>query len=378
MVEQSGNLFEKLETKIIGHIAETYLRKRRRKTSGKITENEIAQLLKEDVMALSILYNHRPEEVDNRMFQEIGPRAAYVSHYMLLNIAKTYQLVDQYQSLFLHLFHGQQQVKILDLGCGPGSSSLGLKQWIIKSGEALRGQTFRFTGVDQCKPFLKDFRQLFIDADPRFSLKTVHDRVQPHGRLKISREEKYSVIFLSNFINELKSRDKMFWLDFYHKLIDQYLDDQGIIVFMEPALKKTSKALMQLREDLSDIYHTIGPCLHQKICPFLDKAYQREWCHNESNYTESQLVKVLDRLTGLDHRTLKYSYWLATKKSLYDELVNKGVLQRKPEIVRVVSNRINLNKGCKQFICSIDGLQEIRNPPKSLKTRGLLAEYPPK
>jgi ribosomal protein RSM22 (predicted rRNA methylase) len=58
-----------------------------------------------------------------------------------------------------------------------------------------------------------------------------------------------------------------------------FLDDRGAVILIEPALRETSRALLEVRDRLVAAgLHVVAPCFWTGPCPAL--ARERDWCHD--------------------------------------------------------------------------------------------------
>jgi ribosomal protein RSM22 (predicted rRNA methylase) len=81
----------------------------------------------------------------------------------------------------------------------------------------------------------------------------------------------------------------------------------GSLVLIEPALRDTSRALLELRDALVRKGFAIrAPCLFRGDCPALEKA--SDWCHAERNWQMPRAVADIARAAGLHKEALKMSY----------------------------------------------------------------------
>jgi hypothetical protein len=73
----------------------------------------------------------------------------------------------------------------------------------------------------------------------------------------------------------------------------------GVVVLIEPALRETGRALLELRDALlaDGSFQALAPCLTQKPCPAL--ADQRDWCTADRRWTPPPHVVQLANATGL-------------------------------------------------------------------------------
>lgn len=86
------------------------------------------------------------------------------------------------------------------------------------------------------------------------------------------------------------------------------LSGQGNLLLIEPALKATSRAALQVRDRLLQSgWAARFPCLHQQPCPTLAAG---DSCHAESEWSAPQAVQSLWRRAGLAKRVLKMTLLL--------------------------------------------------------------------
>jgi hypothetical protein len=119
-------------------------------------------------------------------------------------------------------------------------------------------------------------------------------------------------------------------------------------VVIEPALRDTSRALLQVRDLLVDRGYAIrAPCLFRGACPALVK--ESDWCHAERSWRMPKLVEELARSAGLHKESLKMSYLV---------IAPKGESWAKPpegSVFRIVSEAL-AGKGRQRFMgCGPEG-----------------------
>ncbi|MCA1825941.1 MAG: small ribosomal subunit Rsm22 family protein [Myxococcales bacterium] len=71
----------------------------------------------------------------------------------------------------------------------------------------------------------------------------------------------------------------------------------GTIVIVEPALKETSRALLELRDRVVAERSVLAPCLTQKPCPAL--ASPKDWCTAAVRWTPPRFFRQLAQATGI-------------------------------------------------------------------------------
>src|SRR5215831_9570652 len=85
------------------------------------------------------------------------------------------------------------------------------------------------------------------------------------------------------------------------------LKKNGSLMILEPALRATSRALLEIRDLLVQRGRAIrAPCLYRGNCPALVK--QSDWCHAERPWQRPAMVEALARAAGLRKESLKMSY----------------------------------------------------------------------
>lgn len=143
------------------------------------------------------------------------------------------------------------------------------------------------------------------------------------------------------------------------------LTEDGVLVLIEPALRETSRELLEVRDVLVSRGHRIlAPCLCEGPCPALER--ERDWCHSERSWEPPEVVSAIMRAAGLRKESLKMSYLILGGERVVDGL------DRSPELFRVVSDALH-SKGRFHYIgCGARGRQGItmlkRHKGKALKT----------
>ena len=150
--------------------------------------------------------------------------------------------------------------RILDVGAGPGPAALAARD--LLGGEA--------TCFDLSEPALAEARALGIQH-------TV--RELPPGE--------FDLTLCANVLLEVPDPAAL-----VRKLT-------GTVVIVEPALRETGRALLQLRDTLlaEGSFQALAPCLTQKPCPALASA--KDWCTAELRWKPPRYFQQLAEATGL-------------------------------------------------------------------------------
>lgn len=196
-------------------------------------------------------------------------------------------------------------LRILDVGAGCGSMSLGLLE-MLASNPHICPDKLELDALDVSSSVLKIWsmvvnewiKSLALPASINVSLLT-QCLIQP-----VHLEKMYDLILLGNVINELP-------VNLHLPIIKQFLghlSHHGQLIIIEPALCHTSRALHHLRdqlaqEKLADIF---APCTRKGFCPALKSS--TDWCHECRTWLPPPELMKLANLTSLRRRDLKWSY----------------------------------------------------------------------
>jgi hypothetical protein len=188
----------------------------------------------------------------------------------------------------------------------------------------------------------------------------------------------FQMILLANIMNEIpgsKKAESMQSQAMLHSLIKRLLDPlYGVVLIIEPGQQDSARTLETIRSDLLEETTTIAPCLHDHECPLLSRG-SRDWCYSERFWQPPAIIEQLDRITGLDHHMLRWSYWMfGAKRSL--KIEEYCCAARKiPRIARLASGMIPDHGRTKVLLCRPDQLSECylpSNDKASIHKRALI------
>ena len=208
----------------------------------------------------------------------------------------------------------KDSLKILDVGSGPAPASAALcdalrnvkKVTLLDSSEKALSLAKRI--------FTSDFKGINVEThalnfEKSFS---AHDESSAVGA-------GYDIIVMSHALNELwQTKENVIQLraDFLCALSD-HLSDDGLLFLMEPALLKTSRNLLALRDELcARGFSVVSPCPfaaegNQK-CPALT-AGENQTCHASFTWKLPEPVASLARYAKLDRAQVKMSFFVFRK-----------------------------------------------------------------
>jgi len=365
--------------------------------SSSLTDSELNSLAS-DIIELSNLFTKNREILPSQYLNNKNLRRAYMMYFLPSNIYKIHLPLKEL-SLHPQKILSKKEIKILDLGSGPGTTILGILDFFSKQ---KKRPSLEFTAIDSVVENLsiaKDLFKLFtenvnIDA----SLKTFKINIEKTEAIP---EGSYDIIILSNILNELfykeekkiakrvsflttiirkflasdgnciiiepalreTTREMLEIRDSLVKngfkiyspcltIIDKFLTPDGSCIIIEPALRETTREMLEIRDSLvKNGFKIYSPCLIDEPCPALSNP--KDWCHEDIPWIPPKIIKEIDKLTGLRKDSLKFSYLVLRK----DKLSLSDILEKNS--YRVVSEPL-VSKGKLEFyICGIGGRRLI-------------------
>jgi SAM-dependent methyltransferase len=190
---------------------------------------------------------------------------------------------------------------VLDLGSGPGPMAFAASD----AGAA------EVTAADRSRPALELALKLAAEAGEALATRPW----DPQARQPLP-EGQFDVIILGHALNELFGKGPSA-IARRALLLEEALGrvkKGGSLVVIEPALKETSRNLLEVRDALvAKGYAIRGPCMYRGSCPALVKA--SDWCHAERSWQMPRAVEELARAAKLHKEALKMSYLIVAPKA---------------------------------------------------------------
>jgi len=308
--------------------------------------------LAEAVVRLSHMFTKARHTLTRHYFDDPLLASAYLEYFFPVNFAKVGVLLDEMPAPFV-----TNHLSVLDVGSGPGTGGLALLDWWHRINIA---RELVVTAVDRSPGALRYANrlwQMFCDAEGRTNarLDLVEGDIERAGCLeRIRANGPYDVIILANSLNEIATASGdplVIKVQMLANLLE-LLSSHGTVMIIEPALRETSRALSQVRDQLieSGLCNVYSPCLHENECPALVNRY--DWCHEERGWDPPESIQAIDAQVGFIKDSLKFSYLLLRKDG-------KTIVNRQPNVYRVVSE-LRVMKGEKRaWLCNELGRQEV-------------------
>ena len=317
--------------------------------------------LAQAVVNLSRLFTTSRPSLPPRYLDDPAHAAAYLSYFLPVNLSKIQVLLDE-----LSGDNGQEKLDrpmaVLDLGCGPGTGSLAVLDWLWHRSPEL-AKSVSVLAADISETSLRDTERLWKAYCQEVGISGANLRCV-EGNLEhplkgdlgkqIVRGGPYNLIIIANCLNELFSTAANPPAE-RAAVVGQllpFLSTHGTIMIVEPALRQTARALHQMRDHLlkQGLCTVYSPCLHEAACPALD--HQDDWCHEERPWQTPPAIAALDREVGFIKDALKFSYLLLRTDG-------RTIVTRNPQTFRVVSELRELKGEKRAWLCNETGRPEV-------------------
>jgi len=283
-------------------------------TQGKLAVSELSAATGK-ISGFRDMFTARNQEFGNYLSAE-NQLNAYTLYYLFPNLAKVSAILEYcVRQKWLTIF---PNMKIADIGCGPGVGILGVLNYLLPQYLPEEFPTLRLTAIDQSAQALK-LANLINDSLKISSLNVKYqsaDLENPDANLFT---EKQDLIIMANVVNELYRQKSDFTLkrvNLLKNMLDKHLAEKGLLLIIEPALQKTSRELITVRDLLlKDSNCTVlAPCTHQNNCPLNDDLHKEDWCHEAHYWHNPSLINQIDKLTGMNKHHIKYSFLIIGRK----------------------------------------------------------------
>ena len=290
------------------------------------------------VEPLSTWFTEERGDIPHHYYNQPKLRSGYLLYFLPINFAKTAFVLNQIPKGIL-----PKHLKVLDLGSGPGSAGLAALHWAKNYGYKIDD----ITCVDWSPQALQDARQL-LQGFAKPAVPTIH--TVRGNLLEVRVKGKFHLVLLSHVLNEFKT--PALKLKFVLRVLETNLEENGLLVLIEPALRQPTRDLMQVRDQLlkEHGWQALAPCLHSKPCPML-AATRGDWCHFYVPWQEPAYLKQVDRMVGNDNRFLKVGYVIIGAQ-------NKAQVCDDQEAL-VVSNQMKTRGKIEVLVCNAAGLTRV-------------------
>ena len=328
------------------------------------------QRLSLKVKQLSDYFTKKQEERPQFYLEDKDLMAAYLAYFLPSNLLKInkplLELTNHSQGNLLS--PSGKKMSILDLGCGPGTASLGVINFLANGQVFEKEIELSITAADNTQQNIDEanimMRRLWEAYSDNLSARNITSLTTKCLKLDMRdsgrqlENEKYDLVILSNSIgetlqNETAGSEGAKMID---SLIINHLKKDGSLLVIEPALRESSRRLLKVRDEIlkGENINLYSPCITQAECEAL--INKKDWCHEGYVWEKSSLIKEIDSRTGFNKSLLKYSYIILREdgKKFEDGLLEEGV-----EYFRVVSDLLVMKGEKKIFLCGKRGRIQV-------------------
>lgn len=279
-------------------------------------------------------------QVQSRL-QKDPDLAAYLAYYSVRSFALARQFTKNFQL---------DPRQVLDIGSGPASAGLAC---------ILGHEQAQLDLLEPSKLAVLSAMQLAKNLKLN-AAKQIAQRIE-NSKLSAGR---YSTVLIFFSLNEWPDDEKMRvnWL----RQAYQSLAPGGQLLIVEPALRKTSRELMSLREQLIAAgLELVAPCTHHQACPMLQR--RRDYCHGTIQLDiPDDFVRLGEMAGGLNLNDTDYAYLLFRASGLAHDNIHEGAHNSNTDVeneavksYRVVGNLRKEKGRLRQFVCGAQGLVEL-------------------
>lgn len=271
------------------------------------------------VERLNYIFNRKEEKnIDAYWNQGSNPknlRLAYFLAYMPPNLFRTASVFSEIMQL------GYQfpfdKFKGLELGAGPATGACGIAGgWALSPG--IKPPSGNFALIEQDGEMLsmgETFSKAYFESlNIDWGVRTFKRKIDLNEGFLPRAAPRFNLWVSSYFLNEFHESEELI----AQKLLESWeshLEDEGLVILVEPALKAESRKLLKIRSLLSQNknYQILTPCIGNQICgAFSDPD---DWCHEEVTWWRPPYLKKIEDIVKLDRKSLPFSYLVLTKSN---------------------------------------------------------------
>lgn len=322
---------------------------------------EQAQLLSPAIQTLSTLFTRKRAALGSDYLENERLANGYLAYFLPVNLAKIQVLLEEIPDVYVRVGHQSEALRVLDVGSGPGSATLGLIDWIAQRPQD-HHRPIEVVLIDRSRPALKRAEELLaayrnsVQVPPlrASTLRADLERTQWYHRVGEKGGMQYDLIIMANCLNELfaweadpsERRAKL-----VARLLGMLRPD-GTLLLVEPATRAESRQLHKVRDALltQQACNIYSPCLHEAPCPAL--LNKDDWCHEERFWEAPWFIEAIDKDVGLIKDALKFSYLVLRKDG-------RTIVDREQGVFRVVSELRHLKGEKRAWLCNETGRTEV-------------------
>lgn len=227
------------------------------------------------------------------LFSNPELRRAYSAYYLPCNAIKLFPILGELERRSLLPPRGKT-LRVLDLGCGPGTLFAGLLDYFLQNSKSA-DITLELTGFDRdpnncsaARALIEAFLAKAPSAPEVQSVRFLTGEMRNLDKLTTaSPRNGFDLILAGNLINELHGNALADLAD----RITALLKPTGMIIILDPGTRRSFKNLLMFRQEMLTRHgmYLAAPCLQSGTCPLQD--YAGAWCHEKLSWTPPYLSK---------------------------------------------------------------------------------------
>lgn len=279
--------------------------------------------------------------------------------------------------------------RVLDLGAGLGTTTLGIASYAAFSGAA---RNLDVQAIDLDAQALGVMERLLSGPLPLPAAKVRLTRHIADFAAPLAVEGRFDLVIAGLSLNELSAPEAESEEEIEQARAERMLrwvagaaerlTPTGALVIIEPALRTTSRVLQRVRDRLEAADagpFVFAPCLGITRCPLL--ARERDWCHASFPFDYPEALKALAKASGLRQSDPTFSYLtLRPRQGNLSTLAMAGLAP-----ARVVGGPIRTKGKLELDLCgqreftrlvSLDRHRDKRSDRLATVTRGTVVTLP--
>lgn len=278
-------------------------------------------------------------------------RQAYLRHYLPLGLVRAGAVWEELKRLGWTP-RTSAPLRAIDLGAGPGSTAFGIS--------AVETHPVDWVWVDRDLSLMEVGAQLLPkSADPQRP--PILRKADLAELLKRPKSDRYDLWTANVSLRELGIPPK----ELAPLLLAHWqrsLEAEGLAILIEAGSRDASRWLLELRRELlaqqsgrKSPLVLLTPCLGTQTCGALENP--KDWCHETVTWNRSLEFRKLDQMTGMDHRTIDFSYLVFARSERPREALLPAAI---PPCQRVVSPAHEEGRDLEFWICGSQGKCKAR------------------
>ena len=271
---------------------------------------------------------------------------AYIHYYLPVNAIKLRHAVHELPAGW---FAARDRLRVLDIGCGPGSMLLGLLDHLDRADLPLPG-AIELWGLDRDAAALSAARQLisaYLGRSRRLrpAMVALHCQVMHADRADFPAGN-FDLVISGNLLNELPPALQP---RLARAIAAALKLDDAVALLVEPGTRPAFRQLLAMRSCLAaQGLHVWAPCPCDRACPLASDP--GTWCHETLRWQPPPLVSAIDRHLGFSkHKGVSFSYLMLRTQA---ETLADQLAAERNAVWRVVSYAIRSKGQQRLLLCN--------------------------